>query len=108
MDQTRASIEPRPGEPFPVLSIGYGSQRTSEEFIELLNRYEVRFLVDVRSKPFSKYRPEFSKDALQAILKRAGITYVFMGDSLGGLPSDLSVFVDGKVDYTLCRGKDWF
>jgi uncharacterized protein (DUF488 family) len=108
MDQTRASLEPKAGEPFPILSIGYGAERSSEEFVELLHRYDVKYLVDVRSKPYSKHRPEFSRDALQAVLKRAGLTYVFMGDSLGGMPEDKTVYTDGKVDYALCREKPWF
>jgi uncharacterized protein (DUF488 family) len=104
-------MEPRPttpGDPFPILSIGYGSQRTSEEFVELLQGHGVKFLVDVRSKPYSKHRPEFSREALAAVLKRAGVTYVFMGDSLGGMPEDKSAYTDGKVDYSLCREKAWF
>jgi uncharacterized protein (DUF488 family) len=108
MSQLTPNLAPKPGEVLPVLSIGYGSQRTSEEFVELLHRYQVKYLVDVRSKPYSKYRPEFSRDALAAVLRRAGIAYVFMGDSLGGLPSDQSVYDDGKVSYALCREKEWF
>jgi uncharacterized protein (DUF488 family) len=91
-----------------LLTIGYGNDRAAEEFIALLRRYNIEYLVDVRSKPYSKYRPEFSKDALAAILTRAGFKYVFMGDSLGGLPSDPTCFVDGKVSYAACREKEWF
>lgn len=94
--------------PFPLLTVGYGSLRDAEEFVRILGQYGVRYLVDVRSKPYSKFRPEFSKDALEAILRRAGIAYVFMGDSLGGLPSDSSCYVDGKVDYAEVRKRDWF
>lgn len=92
----------------PLLSIGYGNTRSSDDFIGLLVRYGVRYLVDVRSKPYSKFRPEFSREALAAIIGRAGLKYVFMGDSLGGLPSDTSAYTDGKVDYTKCREKQWF
>jgi uncharacterized protein (DUF488 family) len=95
-------------QPAPLLSIGYGSTRSSDELIGLLGRYSVRYLVDVRSKPYSKFRPEFSREALQAILTRAGCKYVFMGDTLGGLPSDTSVYTGGKVDYAKCREKQWF
>jgi len=94
--------------PFPLLTVGYGSLRDSDAFIRILSQYGVRYLVDVRSKPYSKFRPEFSKDALEAILRRAGIAYVFMGDSLGGLPSDPSCYVDGKVDYAEVRKREWF
>ena len=92
----------------PILTIGYGNQRSSEEFTGLLHRHGVQYLVDVRSKPFSKFRPEFSKDALEAILRRAGLGYLFMGESLGGLPPDPACFTDGKVDYDKVRGRDWF
>jgi uncharacterized protein (DUF488 family) len=91
-----------------LLTIGYGNERSAEEFVSLLHQYGVKYLVDVRSKPFSKFRPEFSKDGLAAILHRAGVKYVFMGDVLGGMPSDTSCYTDGKVDYTKCRAKEWF
>jgi hypothetical protein len=106
MDSSGVDIEAK-GESFPVLTIGYGSRRTAEEFVELLWKYEVRYLVDVRSKPFSKFRPEFSREPLGMIMKSAGLVYVFMGDSLGGMPEDAGVDVDGKIDYALCRGRDW-
>ncbi len=96
------------GKPFPVLSIGYGGARSSDEFVGLLQRYAVRYLVDIRTKPYSKFRPEFSKEALEAIARRAGLVYVFMGDTLGGLPSDPSCYTEGKVDYTKVRERDWF
>jgi uncharacterized protein (DUF488 family) len=110
MDQQRDMM---PGEGrgrgrMPLLTIGYGGDRSSEEVIELLRRYGVKHLVDVRSRPYSKFRPEFSKDALEAIVRRAGLSYVFMGDSLGGMPSDPSCYVDGKVDYQKVREREWF
>jgi uncharacterized protein (DUF488 family) len=91
-----------------LLTIGYGGDRTSEELVALLRRYGVRYLVDVRSKPYSKHRPEFSREAIDAILKASGITYVFMGDSLGGMPADPSCYTDGKVDYTKIGAREWF
>lgn len=95
-------------QPMPLLSIGYGNERSAEEFVSLLNQYGVKYLVDVRTKPYSKFRPEFSRAALEINLPRAGIAYVFMGDTLGGLPSDASCYTEGKVDYTLVRERPWF
>ncbi len=91
-----------------VLSIGYGSVRTTEQLVELLRREHVRYLVDVRTKPYSRFRPEYSREALEAILRRAAIQYVFMGDSLGGLPSDPSCYTGDKVDYDKVRDREWF
>ena len=53
----------------PIYTIGYGN-RSIEEFVELLQRYEIKFLVDIRSQPHSRFKPEFSRDALEKRLKQ--------------------------------------
>lgn len=92
----------------PLLTIGYGSQRSADEFVALLRRHGVAYLIDVRSRPYSKFRPEFSKEPLQAMLQQHGFTYHFMGDSLGGIPDDPACYTNGKVDYDKIRLQDWF
>ena len=84
--------------PIPVYTIGYGN-RSMEQLIAILQKYEIAYLVDVRSAPYSRYKPEFSKDALAGELQRLRITYVFMGDTLGGRPEDKDCYVNGKVAY---------
>lgn len=81
-----------------IYTIGYG-KRGIDELIATLKEHGIDFLVDVRSTPYSKFKPEFSKDALAAALQRHGIRYVFMGDLLGGRPDDEECYVNGKVDY---------
>ncbi len=82
----------------PIYTIGYGA-REIEAFIAVLKEHQIAYLVDVRSRPYSRYKPDFSKESLSAHLERAGIRYVFMGDTLGGQPDDQSCYVDGKVVY---------
>ncbi len=82
----------------PIYTIGYGS-RSIEEFVEVLQRFDIAYLVDVRSAPYSRYKPEFSKAELAAELQRFGIRYLFMGDTLGGQPDDENCYVNGVVDY---------
>jgi uncharacterized protein (DUF488 family) len=91
----------------PIYTIGYGS-RALEQLIELLKAYEIEFLIDIRSQPYSSYKPEYSKDALEERLKQDGIRYVFMGDELGGRPKDESCYVNGKVDYERLREKSFY
>jgi uncharacterized protein (DUF488 family) len=87
----------------PVLfSIGYGA-RQLDEFVALLRANAIEYLIDVRTAPYSKFKPEFSKETLQQHLERAGIRYVFMGDALGGQPNDPACHTDGKVDYEKVR-----
>jgi uncharacterized protein (DUF488 family) len=91
-----------------LLTIGYGSQRSFDDFVTLLLSHGVNYLVDVRTKPFSKFRPEFSQEPLAANLRRSKITYVSLGETLGGRPSDPTCYTNGKVDYLKVRERDWF
>lgn len=91
----------------PIFTIGYG-ERTIDEFVAVLKKYEVEYLIDVRSAPYSRFKPEFSKEALDKTLQQNGIRYVFMGDSLGGRPTDPDCFINGKVDYETIKGKPFY
>jgi uncharacterized protein (DUF488 family) len=91
----------------PIYTIGYGG-RSIEQFIELLKKYEIEYLIDVRSQPYSRFNKQFSKDVLTKILREHSIGYVFMGDTLGGRPKDDSCYADGRVDYSKVREKLFF
>ena len=86
-----------------IETIGYGN-REIDEFLSLLRASETEFLVDVRSRPYSKFQPAFSKDTLDSILKTNEFKYLFLGDELGGTPDDKDCYFDnGKVNYAKCR-----
>lgn len=86
----------------PIYSIGHGG-RTFERLVDTMTTYEVGYLIDVRSVPYSKYQPWSSKRPLERALRatelRTELRYVFMGDVLGGMPKDPDVHTDGRVDY---------
>ena len=84
----------------PVFTIGYGS-RSLAEFVDALKTYEIEFLIDVRSQPYSRFKPEFSKQPLSKSMREAGIRYVFMGNQLGGRPDDPDCYREGLLDYDL-------
>jgi len=82
----------------PVLTIGH-STHSVESFLELLRANGVTALADVRSAPFSRFNPQFNKDALEHSLESHGIKYVFLGRELGARSEDPSCYVDGRVQY---------
>ena len=89
-------------------TIGYGA-RDIDAFMAALRRYNIAYLIDVRSQPYSRYKPDFSKDALEEHLRRGGIRYVYMGDTLGGRPDDPTCYdAEGKVDYTAVTQRDFY
>ncbi|MBE2198602.1 MAG: DUF488 domain-containing protein [Anaerolinea sp.] len=90
-----------------IFTIGYGA-RDLEQFIAVLQQYEIAYLIDVRSRPYSRYKPEFSKQALAQAVQQVGIRYLFMGDALGGQPDDADCYTGGKVDYEKVRGMDFY
>ncbi len=65
-----------------IFTIGYGGRKFAN-FISLLKEHNIAFLVDVRRFPKSKV-PEYNKESLEAKLPWFGISYIFLGDTLGG------------------------
>ena len=91
-----------------LLTLGYG-KRSIADVIDLLQQHDVRYLADVRSVPYSRHHPGFSHDALKAHLDTHHITYLFMGEELGGRPNDASCYDDkGRVVYEACMQRSAF
>lgn len=91
-----------------VFSIGYGN-RDVDIFFNLLSEYDIKFLIDVRTNPFSKFFPDYSRKALEDVSRSYGIKYVFMGDDLGGKPLDRTCYdKDGHVIYKEIMKKEFF
>lgn len=92
----------------PIYTIGHGTRKI-EDFIQTLKDYGIQYLIDVRSQPYSKFNPQFNQNDLKFYLEKSGITYVFMGDSIGGRPTDRTCYdEEGKVDYEKVKSKDFF
>ncbi len=83
-----------------LYTIGH-SNHTSDKFINLLKQHDINALCDVRSYPSSKYCPQFNSSQLRKKLKENSIAYVFLGKELGGIPSDISCYQQGKINYNL-------
>jgi uncharacterized protein (DUF488 family) len=91
-----------------LITIGYG-QRSINEVIDLLAQHGIRFLVDVRSVPWSRYQPDFSRNMLEECLATHDIVYVSLGEELGGRPKDVNCYDSkGRVNYEACRQRPVF
>jgi uncharacterized protein (DUF488 family) len=69
----------------PLLTIGH-SNHPIEHFLALLARHRVEVVADVRSRPYSRFVPQYRKPTLAGLLAGAGIDYLFLGEGLGGKP----------------------
>lgn len=81
-----------------VLTIGH-STLPLDAFLTMLDKAGVTAVADVRSSPFSRRVPHFSRNELRAALKGRGIKYVFLGKELGGRPRASTLYCDGIADY---------
>ena len=82
-----------------IHTIGH-SHHPIDRFIDLLRTQGVKTLVDVRSRPYSRWAPQFKQSAFVVSLAAAGIEYVFLGESLGGRPEGAEFYdAEGNVDY---------
>lgn len=64
-----------------IYTVGYGN-RKFDDFVELLKRFGIELIIDIRRFPTSKW-PEFVKENLHRALSTRGIGYVHIRE-LGG------------------------
>lgn len=87
----------------PVFTIGH-SNHPVEVFLGLLARHGIEAVADVRSQPYSRRFPQFSRQPLVASLGRQGIRHVFLGRELGARREEQECYEDGAARYELIAG----
>lgn len=107
-----------------VYTIGH-SNRGLGEFVEILCKYRIQVIIDVRRFPVSTKYPWFNREVLEDKLKCEDIEYVWLGDLLGGYRKggyekymdtesfkmgikNLLSIITNKNSAILCSEKLWF
>ncbi len=85
-----------------LLTIGH-SDYSLERFLSLLDQYKVTAIADVRSRPYSRFAPQFNRENLSGTLKAASVSYVFLGRELGARRAEKTAYRDGQAKYELVR-----
>ena len=83
-----------------IFTIGHSNHKI-EGFIPLLKNHCITSVIDVRSQPYSRYYPYFSREILKDTLVSKGITYIYLGGSLGARSENPACYRDGKMQYDL-------
>ena len=106
-----------------IFTIGH-STRSFEEFINILKKFEINLLVDVRRFPKSTKYPHFNKEFLQEELPKHGIHYLHYPE-LGGFRKEgyenfakskeftdalfnLLKIIDTKITVIMCAEVLWW
>ncbi|RLE02149.1 MAG: hypothetical protein DRI99_01240 [Candidatus Aminicenantes bacterium] len=66
-----------------IFTVGH-STRSWPEFLQLLQKYAISLVIDVRAFPSSQRFPHFNREYLARELFGAGISYWWLGRELGG------------------------
>jgi uncharacterized protein (DUF488 family) len=81
-----------------VYTIGHSNHEFAK-LLSLLQQHGVTAVGDVRSAPYSRRCPQFSREPLEKALREAGIAYVFLGKELGARSDDPGCYEGGSVKY---------
>ena len=73
-----------------IFTIG-PSNKTINEFVELLKSGGVETLIDCRTKPYSRWCPWFNHNQMKPVLEANGIKYEHRGRNMGGLAGNVDV-----------------
>ena len=73
-----------------IYTVGHSIQ-SIEEFYEMIYKYGIDCVIDVRSMPFSQHAPQFNKDLLKLFLNKYNIIYAHFGTEFGARRTDCLV-----------------
>jgi uncharacterized protein (DUF488 family) len=91
-----------------LFTIGH-SNHDMAKFLALLSQHQVEVVVDVRSRPYSKYASQFNQEALREAVSAAGCKYLFLGRELGGRPDGAEFYdAEGHARYDLVAQAAFF
>jgi uncharacterized protein (DUF488 family) len=85
-----------------IYTIGH-STRTQGELIEILGKYRIAMLLDIRAIPYSRYNPQFNREAMMEVMPEAGIVYEHIAP-LGGVRPSPEVMKGAKSCSERSRG----
>lgn len=81
-----------------IYTIGYSGFKIND-FIEVLKKYRINSLIDVRSNPNSKFHQDYNMINMQKNLKKYGIIYRNYKDEFGARQEDLQYYTNGYLDF---------
>jgi uncharacterized protein (DUF488 family) len=82
-----------------IYTLGH-SVHSLDFFLSLIKDHQLDCILDIRSQPYSKYAPQYSKNDIASFLKEKDVLYAFLGRELGARREEPEVrSPEGKVDF---------
>ncbi|MCX0395361.1 DUF488 domain-containing protein [Clostridium perfringens] len=74
-----------------IYTIGHSNYDLSR-LVDMLNKYNINCVVDIRGIPYSKYNVQYNKETIQKTLNDLGFTYIYMA-------KEFAAKRDNKISY---------
>lgn len=81
-----------------IFTIGYSCFEIGK-FVEILKKYNINCVIDVRSNPNSKFYTDYNKDELMSVLKVNNIYYRNYAKEFGARQENPKYYTDGYLDF---------
>lgn len=82
-----------------LFTIGHSNYEINY-FINIVKKYKINCIVDVRSIPYSKYSPQYNKENIKKLLKINKINYIYMRKEFGAMRTAKTLYTkEGYVDF---------
>ncbi|MGL4656494.1 MAG: DUF488 family protein [Sarcina sp.] len=65
-----------------IFAIGH-SNYPFEKLVEMLREHDINCVVDIRETPYSTYNVQYNKEYFEAIIRKEGFKYIYMGKEFG-------------------------
>ncbi|NPE31929.1 DUF488 domain-containing protein, partial [Methanococcoides sp. SA1] len=79
-----------------IYTIGHSTHEL-EYFLEMLDKYNINCVVDIRSLPASRFNPQYNKKNIHKSLGENGIDYIHMPKEFGAWQSTPELLDDENI-----------
>lgn len=91
-----------------IYTIGHSTIEV-EVFLNLVKKYDINCIVDIRSTPYSQFAPQFNRENLKYFLKQNSMQYLYMGREFGARRDEKELYNDsGELDFVKAAGSKIF
>lgn len=91
-----------------IYTIGHSNYDVSR-LVDMLNKYNINCVIDIRGIPYSKYNVQYNKETIQKTLRNLGFTYIYMAKEFAAKrESKISYNEEGYADFNKVINEESF
>ncbi|MCI6276577.1 MAG: DUF488 domain-containing protein [Clostridium sp.] len=91
-----------------IYTVGH-SNYSVDRLIDMLKKYDINCVVDIRGTPYSKYNVQYNKETIRNTLISAGFVYIYMAKELAAKRENKESYnKEGYSDFEkVCKEEDF-